>query len=1255
MPIFTPYSGSGDTTLTNALLAPSSGITINPSSISLHSSGPGTVEFYDGSLAPLGIGAGLLLTSGTQPGTSNTVGWFGQDNSGVSGFNNGDADINAVVNTVFQTQSYDATTLEFDFTVSDPTATSVSFDLVFGSDEFPEWVDQFVDSAIVMVNGVNYALFNHDPNHPLSVVSSNLAAGYFQDNAGNVLPIEYDGVSHVLKIVAPINPVGVNHIKIGIADTGDHIYDSGIFLSNFAAGNIPGSGVVITPPSGTGGNDDVTGSSKDEYFDLKGGDDTCVAGAGDDIVAAGSGNDVVYGGSGADQMQGGAGDDNLDGGIGTDTAVFTGASSDYSVTASGSGFTVTDNGSSLEGLDTLTSIEQAKFSNGLFAIAPDGTLTAVTDPAIPPANTPGSVVISGIGSEGKTLTATVSDPDGISGVVTYQWQVSDDNGASWNNVGGNSDTYLVSGADVGKDIHVVASYTDNGTTTEAPVSAAKTIQQVGEGNLIVTLIQLDAPAGATNINPLTTLVKAAIDFGLTPNMATTAIKTVLGLPDEINLQDYDSFAALLNNSTDPVALATEKVAVEVAILTSLSDDDHGTNLTLKILEAATGNQTLNLADAQDLADILGIDITGITNKNDYPEPLREIFDRHENIDQAATVNDIEAEWQDFLSIQDNVNSTSIADLSIHVNQAPEGIASAILADGLEDTAYAVSASDLLQGFSDPEGNTLSVTGLNADNGSVTDNLDGTFTITPTAAYSGPVELTYLVSDGQGGEAAASQLFKLAPAAVVNDPPAGAATAILAAGTEDTPYTVSRSDLLQGFTDPNGDTLSITGLGADQGSVVDNGDGTYTITSTANYNGPVSLSYSVTDGTDSIAASQSFTLAAVNDAPTANSDTGSADENETKSVDVLANDTDVDAGDSKTLASIDSVIVLSGNASVNGVNTAGALSIVNSQILLNPGTLFDPLNNGETATVLVNYTMHDAANASSSSVLTLTINGATDGPDLNIINGTSGNDRNLNGTAGADQISGLAGKDTIDAKNSDDVIIGGEGKDDVHGGAGNDTVMASMNDDNDDYYGDMGFDTYDASQTSAALTINLQEGEAFSSQTGKDDLRGFENVIGGSGNDRITGDNSGNFLHGGGGDDLISGMRSNDQIFGDAGNDSLSGGAGRDTFTGGDGADRFVFKQADFSLGSPLDEITDFSHAEHDVIDLAAIDAIRGKADNAFSFIGSDAFTGVAGQLHYTANAGGGVTVAGDTNGDGTAEFHFIVSGVASLEASDFIL
>src|SRR6185369_14797913 len=177
-----------------------------------------------------------------------------------------------------------------------------------------------------------------------------------------------------------------------------------------------------------------------------------------------------------------------------------------------------------------------------------------------------------------------------------------------------------------------------------------------------------------------------------------------------------------------------------------------------------------------------------------------------------------------------------------------------------DTPYTVSAADLLQGFSDVDiatnGQVLSVSGLSASNGAVVDNLDGTFTITPTANFNGPVSLSYNVVDGNGGSVAGNQSYSLA---AVNDAPTGAASAVLAAGTEDTPYTVSAADLLQGFTDvdiaTNGQVLSVSGLSASNGSVVDNGNGTFTITPTANGNG------------GSVAGSQSYSLAAVNDAPT----------------------------------------------------------------------------------------------------------------------------------------------------------------------------------------------------------------------------------------------------------------------------------------------------------------------------------------------------------------------------------------------------
>ncbi|MGE4079636.1 MAG: choice-of-anchor L domain-containing protein [Reyranella sp.] len=764
MPAFTIYDGSDVTKISAALLASSSGITI--SNVVLNASGADAVNFYDGSLAALGIGAGLLLTSGTIPGTFNTAGWFGQDNSGTSGFANGDPNIDAVVNTVFQTQSYDATTLSFDFAVADPTATSISFDLVFGSDEFPEWVDQFVDCAVVMVNGVNYALFNHDPSHPLSVVSANLAAGYFQDNANNALPIEFDGVSHVLKIVAPISSGVTNHIKIGIADTGDHIYDSGLFLANLSAGNIPGSGVVVTTPTPcTDGSDNSSGTSKDEYFALLGGDDTCYAGGGDDIVDAGSGNDVVYAGSGADHLKGDAGNDSLDGGDGIDTAVYAGASAAYAIAVDGNGFSITDLGPTGEGTDTLTYIEQVKFGDGLFALGAGGMLTPVADPGAAPSNTTGSVVIAGIGSAGKKLMAAASDPDGISAPVTYQWQVSGDNGVTWTDVGASSNSYTITGGDVGQAVRVLASYVDDAGHQESLASAAKSILASKSGDLVVTLMHLDAPAGASVINPLTTLLQASVGLGVTPNVAALGVKAALGLPVGIDLGSYDAYAALQANPADPVALAVETVAVQVAILTSLSDDDTGVGLALALLDASAAGQTLDLANADDLSGILGIDIVGLS-KDQYPQPLREIFDRNKSLSDAigngGTVGAIEAEWQDFLSIQDGVASTSIADLSIHVNQLPTGSASASLADGVANAAYGLAAVDLLQGFSDPEGNALVIAGLGADKGTVVDNGDGTFTIVLAPGYVGPVELSYMVVDGLGGSVPGSQLFIVAP-------------------------------------------------------------------------------------------------------------------------------------------------------------------------------------------------------------------------------------------------------------------------------------------------------------------------------------------------------------------------------------------------------------------------------------------------------------------------------------------------------------
>ncbi len=91
---------------------------------------------------------------------------------------------------------------------------------------------------------------------------------------------------------------------------------------------------------------------------------------------------------------------------------------------------------------------------------------------------------------------------------------------------------------------------------------------------------------------------------------------------------------------------------------------------------------------------------------------------------------------------------------------------------------------------------------------------------------------------------------------------------LAAGTEDTGYTISAAALLAGVVDIDGPSLSISAVGivSGGGSIVDNHNGTFSYTPAPNYNGPVIFSYTASDGTLSASSTATLNIAAVNDAP-----------------------------------------------------------------------------------------------------------------------------------------------------------------------------------------------------------------------------------------------------------------------------------------------------------------------------------------------------------------------------------------------------
>jgi serralysin len=127
------------------------------------------------------------------------------------------------------------------------------------------------------------------------------------------------------------------------------------------------------------------------------------------------------------------------------------------------------------------------------------------------------------------------------------------------------------------------------------------------------------------------------------------------------------------------------------------------------------------------------------------------------------------------------------------------------------------------------------------------------------------------------------------------------------------------------------------------------------------------------------------------------------------------------------------------------------------------------------------------------------------------------------------------------------------------------------------------------------------------------------------------------------------------LFGGAGQDVLIGGAGADTLTGGAGGDVFGYHATSDSTASAPDRITDFEPGA-DKIDLSRIDAnVLAAGDQAFTWIGSTAFSGMAGELRAI-QPGGDWMIQGDTDGDGVADlFITATQNGAPLGQGDFLL
>ncbi|HYJ31101.1 MAG TPA: calcium-binding protein [Allosphingosinicella sp.] len=180
------------------------------------------------------------------------------------------------------------------------------------------------------------------------------------------------------------------------------------------------------------------------------------------------------------------------------------------------------------------------------------------------------------------------------------------------------------------------------------------------------------------------------------------------------------------------------------------------------------------------------------------------------------------------------------------------------------------------------------------------------------------------------------------------------------------------------------------------------------------------------------------------------------------------------------------------------------------------------------------------------------------------------------------------------------------------------------------------------------------------------------LVGLDGDDSLEGRGAPDLLEGGDGADLLAGLGGDDVLEGGAGADTLDGGDGRDTLHGGDGADliigghnrdlltggggadTFRFGHTDGGHGAFADRIADFTPGT-DLIDLSQMDADPGQSGRqAFTFIGSAAFSGTPGEVRVETRDGD-TWVLIDGHGGATASIEIAMTGTVSITGADFIL
>ena len=295
-----------------------------------------------------------------------------------------------------------------------------------------------------------------------------------------------------------------------------------------------------------------------------------------------------------------------------------------------------------------------------------------------------------------------------------------------------------------------------------------------------------------------------------------------------------------------------------------------------------------------------------------------------------------------------------------VNDAPVAVDDSYSVD--EDNTLYVSASEVLGNDSDPvEGSSLSARLVSdPSNGSVTLYLDGSFTYTPYADFNGTDWFTYVANDGTDDSNVATVTITVNP---VNDAPWGSDHSY-SVDEDGTLYDTVMMSRDWDYGDVDGDSLwAVLAGGPSYGSLSFYGDGSFSYTPNANYNGSDSFTFYITDGPTTSSIQTTWIMVnPVNDPPMSVDDWLSVDEDSWGQVDFLSNDSDLD-GDSLTVI---------GAAASNG------------SVVWSGGTIYYAPNANFNGSDSITYTITDGNGGYASATVWVTVNPSNDGPTVSVM-------------------------------------------------------------------------------------------------------------------------------------------------------------------------------------------------------------------------------------------------------------------------------